>query len=185
MEGLHPTLCALSASFQGADISWKGTCDFCACHPDDISRSLGSLARGIYTCGLYIFIYFKSCCLKVWPLTSLNLGAEWAPLWDTNGCWQTLNYWERLKISCLNNQRFEKQQSARARLNNKVLSYKRPLKTLRGDCFILCMETNTGNQGKWRNREKCSKQSKIKISKKVLNEKNVSDLPAKGFKVWS
>ena len=127
MEGLHPTLCALSASFQGADISWKGTCDFCACHPDDISRSLGSLARGIYTCGLYIFIYFKSCCLKVWPLTSLNLGAEWAPLWDTNRCWQTLNYWERLKISCLNNQRFEKQQSARARLNNKVLSYKRPL----------------------------------------------------------
>lgn len=76
VEGLHPTLCALSASFQGADISWKGTCDFCACHPDDISRSLGSLARGIYTCGLYIFIYFKSCCLKVWPLTSLNLGAE-------------------------------------------------------------------------------------------------------------
>lgn len=48
--------------------------------------------------GLYIFAYFKRCCLRVWLPVSLNLDASWDPsLWNTDWFWHTLNYWELLK----------------------------------------------------------------------------------------
>ena len=127
VEGLNPTLYALSASFQGADICWKGTCDFCDCHPDGISRSPGSGSWDLHLWSIYIYI--------LWKLLPEGLASNQ----PESGCWlsPSLRHWQVLTNPQLlgatknklleQSQRFEKQQRARARLNNKVLSYKRPL----------------------------------------------------------
>lgn len=48
---------------------------------------------------LYVFEYFKSCCLRVWLPTIVNLNDDWYPLlWDTDRSWLTLSYWEPWKI---------------------------------------------------------------------------------------
>lgn len=124
-----------------------------------------ALARGIYTCGLYIFIYFESCCLKVWPLTSLNLGADWAPLWDTDRCWQTLNSWEPLKISCLNNHRGlrNNRELGQGWTIRFFLTRDHSLKTVRGDCFM------RGN--KHRKSRKIKKQRKMSQTEQDKNLK--------------
>jgi len=56
-------------------------------------------------------------------------------------------------------QEFERWLRAGVGLNEKFISYTRPLLQdwERGGCFIYCLETNTENQAKWRNRETCSK----------------------------
>ena len=56
-------------------------------------------------------------------------------------------------------QEFERWLRAGVGLNEKFISYTRPLLQdwERGGCFIYSLETNTENQAKWRNRETCSK----------------------------
>lgn len=58
------------------------------------------VASGTDSCGpiaLYIFTYFKSCCLRVWLPISLNPGVDWDPLLqDTDKSGNTLNYGEPL-----------------------------------------------------------------------------------------
>ena len=47
---------------------------------------LALAASRIYTCDLtelYVFVYLKSCCLRIQLPVNLNLGADWdLPLWD-------------------------------------------------------------------------------------------------------
>ena len=75
-------LCSPSASFQVAAISWKGAYTIVwlvisvTATQVTLLGHLALLASRIYTCGLYILVYFKSCCLKVWLLISLNLDAD-------------------------------------------------------------------------------------------------------------
>ena len=56
-------------------------------------------------------------------------------------------------------QEFERWLRAGVGLNEKFISYTRPLLQdwERGGCFIYRVETNTESQAKWRNRETCSK----------------------------
>lgn len=51
----------------------------CKCCQGDTSKLPGLEASMSCHCGptgLFIFAYFKGCCLRVWLLISLNLGAD-------------------------------------------------------------------------------------------------------------
>ena len=122
-----PSLCSPSALLQLTDISQKRVCtliwspDLCNCCPEDTYRSLSSGSqrglrlqshRIIYNCTLY------NCCLRVWLLISLNLGADWDPPFGT----LVLVHLQLLgaiknKKGCLDNHKDCPR--ARAELNNK------------------------------------------------------------------
>ena len=99
-----PSLCSSFTSLQLADLRQKKS--FCTLHitgapvfasaaqrsPPDYLTLVAS-ATYVYSPTIYIFAYFKSCCLRVWLPMSLNLGADRdSSLWDTDRSWHTLNY---------------------------------------------------------------------------------------------
>lgn len=45
-----------------------------------------------------VFAYLKNCCLGVWLLISLNVGAKIFLFGILDTSWYTINYWEPLKI---------------------------------------------------------------------------------------
>lgn len=72
---------------------------------------------------LYLFVYFKFCCLRVWIPISLNLGPKWDPTyWDTDRSQDSLNYLELLKYNGLigQSQMFERETRSREGLNDKA-----------------------------------------------------------------
>ena len=77
-----PSLLSPSASLQltqKGDYTLIWSLNICDRHPGDTSRLPGLVPCRAYICsptGLYIFAYFKSCCLRVWLPTNLNLGAD-------------------------------------------------------------------------------------------------------------
>lgn len=81
-------------------------------------------ASGSYVCGptgLYIFALFKSYCLRVWHLISLNLDAEALPHFGllTGTGTPQLQGSTRNKKMLEQTQRIERQSEARAGLNVK------------------------------------------------------------------
>lgn len=66
--------------------------DFCNCCPGTPPDCLALMHSRFCTTGLYIFTYFKICCLKFWLPINLNLGANW----DSHPCkikkpWHAVN----------------------------------------------------------------------------------------------
>lgn len=68
-----------------------------------------------------IFAYFKIFLLRVQLPSRLPLGTDWdLPLWDTDRCLDTFNYWEPVKTKNTAWTITKKQPRARAQLNNKA-----------------------------------------------------------------
>lgn len=71
--------------------------------PMDTSRSPehnASRVNNYSPIRLYIFSYFKGCCLRAWHPFSLNLDADWGPsLWNTDRSWHILNNWHLSRIN--------------------------------------------------------------------------------------
>ena len=50
--------------------------------------------------GRVLTAYLLSCCLSLWFLIILQLGADCNPLiWNTDGVWHIFNYWEPLRTN--------------------------------------------------------------------------------------
>jgi hypothetical protein len=69
--------------------------DFCNSCPGTPADCLALMDSMFYTCwstGIYIFTYFKICCLKFWLPVNLNLGANWdSPPCNTKKPWHAVN----------------------------------------------------------------------------------------------
>lgn len=79
------SLCTPLASLQFDKTSRKGaylliwSSSFWNSHPEDTSSSPNMEANRVYNCGptgLYLFAYFKKCCLRVWLPICLKLGTK-------------------------------------------------------------------------------------------------------------
>ena len=102
LHSLSPLLQFTSTYQKGAHtLNWSP--DFCNCSQRDTFRWPGLEASRAHNCsptGQYIFAYLKSCCLKVWLLISLKVGADWGlPLWNTHRSWHTLSTWDLSRIN--------------------------------------------------------------------------------------
>lgn len=82
---MQSSLCTHLDSLQLNDTSEKGAytlvwnLNFCNCHLGNASKSPNMETSRAYDCvpmRLYVFVYFKSCCLKFWLPISLKLGAK-------------------------------------------------------------------------------------------------------------
>ena len=101
---------------------------FANCSQKDTFRWPDLEASRIYNCsptGQYIFTYLKNCCLGVWLLISLKLGANWGlSPWNTH---RSLNTWDlsRINQAAYTTTKVECPKT-RARLNIRIHLYTRP-----------------------------------------------------------
>ena len=120
-----------SAILQSISVSWRGAfthawCPgFCECCPGDTFRLPGSGRHwdlGLWSHWTVYLHTLKSCCLRIWLPISLNLGVEILPSKTlTDRSWHTLNYWEPLKVGCLDNHKgVRDKEELGCRLNDKV-----------------------------------------------------------------